>query len=632
MVSAKISLIAPYEELENLAREVVKEFTEPIDVRLGLLSAGVTAAERAIESGAQVIISRGGTAEEIRKAIPDIPVVDIRVTGFDLARAMVEARSIGGRLGVVEYPGIMEGVKVFKEMFGLEMMEAVIYSPKDIEASVSWLIRNGVRVIVGETVPVRIAEKYGARGVLIRSGREALKEAIEEAWRVWQVRLRDEIKMQQLRTILDHSKDGIIVVDEHNLVTFFNSAAEELTGLKSRGVIGKDAETAVPEVFKGINSNEPRSRSVVETAGRHIYVSRVPIAVGERSGGAIVIMQDVKRIQKVERTIRRQLADRGLSAKYQLSHVVGRSPKIKDAVTIAERFAATDYTVLIVGETGTGKELFAQGIHNKSARANEPFVAVNCAALPENLLESELFGYKEGAFTGARKEGKTGLFELAHGGTLFLDEISAMPMGLQARLLRVLQEKQIMRLGDDRLIPVNVRIIAASNKDLNALVKQGQFRDDLYYRLSVLTLHLPPLRERKEDIPELWAHFAERCSRELGIGPSPLTSGMEMLLFSYDWPGNVRELLNVVRRYMVITASGLSGAEEWLASALGIKEYEPEVEREQGLVKSMERRAILSVLKEVGGDKKLAAKRLGISQTTLWRRLKELENRTEISG
>jgi propionate catabolism operon transcriptional regulator len=289
-----------------------------------------------------------------------------------------------------------------------------------------------------------------------------------------------------------------------------------------------------------------------------------------------------------------------------------------------------DATVLIGGESGTGKERFAQGIHNASRRAAAPFVAVNCAAFAESLLESELFGYEEGAFTGARRGGKPGLFEAAHTGTLFLDEIGEMPQALQAKLLRVLQEKEVLRVGGTEPTPVDVRIIAATHRDLRGLVEEGAFRADLFYRLNILNLHLPALRERPGDILLLAAHFLAAALGRLQLAPATggLPPSLTPLLAAYRWPGNIRELENVIERIAVFYGAGDPTAGEGEA----LRSVVPELfVRDEGsgtpdlgrIARSGEQAHIRAVLDECGGDRGAAAQRLGISRTTLWRKLRQ---------
>jgi len=319
----------------------------------------------------------------------------------------------------------------------------------------------------------------------------------------------------------------------------------------------------------------------------------------------------------MEMRIRKQSMESGLEAKYRLEDIIGQAPAMREAKEWAETFARTDATVLIQGETGTGKELFAQGIHLSSQRATGPFIAVNCAALPGNLLESELFGYEEGAFTGARKGGKAGLFELAHGGTLFLDEIGEMSIPIQALLLRILQEKKVRRISGERIVPVDVRIIAATNRDLEKLMEEKLFRSDLYYRLNVLTLELPPLRERTGDIPLLVAsiveELAERGTRKLRIADEAVLH----LLKQHDWPGNVRELRNVVERMVLLCKTDDIRSEDIAFFAKKLNQRRQIMRQE-----NQEVELIRKVLVETKGNKGEAAKILGMDRSTLWRKIK----------
>ncbi len=333
--------------------------------------------------------------------------------------------------------------------------------------------------------------------------------------------------------------------------------------------------------------------------------------------------------------MRKRLRARGHLAKYDFSDILGESEKIKDAIEKAKRFGKVDATVLIYGETGTGKEFFAHAIHNVSSRKNGPFIAVNCAAMPESLLESELFGYAEGAFTGAKKGGKRGLFEAADGGTIFLDEISEMSDKLQTRLLRVLQEYEIMRLGDNRVIRIDVRVIAATNRNLHKMVAEKLFRADLFYRINVLTLVIPSLRERREDIPVLVDHFLHLFNRKFGKNIKGVERrGME-LLAAHDWPGNIRELKNIMERLVILSdgeyipaelvAESLYTSSEWRPTE-PVRQGQPDVTPGQRRISRLEEEAIREALIAAKGNKKKAAALLGISRTTLWRRLKKLQS------
>jgi PAS domain S-box-containing protein len=354
----------------------------------------------------------------------------------------------------------------------------------------------------------------------------------------------------QLDAILNTVHDGILATDAEKNIIKINRSAKSMLGMhhSENEIIGKKVSEILPKLRLDsyIHDDLSQKNHVISFNERKLIINNSSIVVEEKNIGDVTAFQDVTRIQTLEQEIRKKIQKMGFSSKYSISDIIGKSQRMKDILHIINKLAKTDRTVLILGENGTGKELFAHSIHQLSSRHNGPFIPVNFAGLPESLAESELFGYEEGTFTGAVKGGKQGLFELAHNGTIFMDEIGDAPKNLQTLLLRVLQEKQVMRVGGRSIIPVNVRVIAATNKDLKKMVEEGSFREDLYYRLFVLPLRVPTLRDRKEDIPELITHFFEEYCP---IIPSISNDVMNELV-SYDWPGNVRELASVVQ-YMI---------------------------------------------------------------------------------
>jgi len=357
----------------------------------------------------------------------------------------------------------------------------------------------------------------------------------------------------QLHTILNEVNDGIIALDEREVITVFNPVAEKIFGFPGETVLGKklDDKEVRADIYSTLTKVNHLDEQFIRVKDRYIVVNRSYILKDESTIGTLYTLKDVTEIQRLEKELRRKVMTQEYHARYTFRDIIGNSKQINITKELARRIAASDSPVLIWGESGTGKELFAQAIHNESRRKNYPFVAVNFAALPESLLESELFGYDEGAFTGARKGGMPGLFEQAHGGTIFLDEIGDSPVYFQIRLLRVLQEKQVRRIGSSKVIPVDVRVIAATNKDLKLLIEKGEFRQDLYYRLNVLPLTIPPLRQRKQDIMCLAESFLRRHSRGYPKnGAADYFDKVTDCFLEYDWPGNVRELNNVVE-YLV---------------------------------------------------------------------------------
>ncbi|WP_148865967.1 sigma 54-interacting transcriptional regulator [Thermosediminibacter litoriperuensis] len=369
--------------------------------------------------------------------------------------------------------------------------------------------------------------------------------------------------------ILDSITDGLIVVDADCTVTVFNRAAEEITGIPQALAVGKNLNfllpgTGIEKVLAG-GRGEYEKKKIFN--GRPVIADLAPIKIEKKIVGGVIIFQDISRMERLlremkdfnEAVARAEYLEEELIRSKKLDRafdeIVGRSGKLLDALAVASKAAATTSTVLIRGESGTGKELVARAIHSASKRKNGPFVRVNCPAIPQTLLESELFGHERGAFTGALYQ-KIGKFELANGGTIFLDEIGEMGKDMQTKLLRVLQEKEFERVGGNQTIKVDVRIIAATNRNLEEMVKRGEFREDLYYRLNVVPIFLPSLRERKEDIPLLAEHFREKLSTVLGKNVTTITPGAMRCLMNYDWPGNARELENIIERAINLTDDG----------------------------------------------------------------------------
>lgn len=342
---------------------------------------------------------------------------------------------------------------------------------------------------------------------------------------------------EELDIIINSSKEGFLLIDNEENISFYNNAfknifyiREDIKGKKIGDVLDKEVvNTFTKEIIKD---------EILELKGRYINVNKQIVKSLGQNIGYCFNIQEVTYIKQLEQNLSKKLRNKGLIAKYDFNDILTNSPRMKECISLAKKIAYSDLTALITGESGTGKEVLAQSIHNASNRSKQPFVAINCAALPESLLESELFGYEGGSFTGALKEGKAGLFEQAHNGTIFLDEIGDMPLSLQTRMLRVIQERQVMRIGSQSVIDINVRIIAATHRNLMQMINDGKFREDLFYRLNVLPINIPPLRERKEDII-LILESSLNAKKNL-----KLSKDVVDLLLNYTWPGNIRELKN----------------------------------------------------------------------------------------
>lgn len=348
---------------------------------------------------------------------------------------------------------------------------------------------------------------------------------------------------ERLNMLIKLMKQGILVTDITGRIHLCNEKAEILLKNRSERLVGFNISELLPELGVTISDHEMElvEEELISIDGENIIASAVQIKVGSEVRGHIVTLDDFEEVEEQQHGMRSKLSKASHTARYRFDEIQGNSTVIRETIAAARRMARSDSSILITGESGTGKEIFAQSIHNESLRRKYNFVAVNCAAIPENLLESEMFGYEEGSFTGAKKGGKIGYFELAHKGTIFLDEIAEMPVVLQSKLLRVIEERKIIKIGSQKVVDVDVRIIAATNRDLYQMVEEGTFREDLYYRINVLPLPLPSLRERKEDIMILVNHFMDTIGKRMEMSRSA-----QNVLEEYPWKGNIRELRNAV--------------------------------------------------------------------------------------
>ncbi len=632
-MSQEIVLIAPDKKMALKARNTMREAHDQIGILEGSLDVGAELAKKAVEKGAKVIISRGGTAKMIREIINET-VVEVEYTGYDIVYALNNCMKFTNKIGVVAFEKVINSFKKLKNIFPVELSLAEVASGEEIAESVSKLIEQGSEIIIGGATVIKVTEKLNQMGLLLETGEEAIRGAVQKAKEIYRIQTQEREKSSLLKAIVDFAHDGIISIDLEGKVTMFNPSAGMLVGVKPAGAIGKHINEVIPRsgLLKVLHSGKADLSQVVEIGGNKIILNRIPIFANDGIKGAVGTFQEVKKLQIMERKIREKIYMKGHVAKYNLQDIIGKSELICETKKRAMRYASVDSNVLLIGETGTGKELFAQSIHRHSRRSKGPFVAVNCAALPENLLESELFGYVGGAFTGARKEGKIGLFELAHNGTIFLDEISEMSLKLQARFLRVIEEKEVTRIGDDKVIPIDIRILASSNRKIQDYVSKGNFREDLYYRLCVLLLTVPPLRDRRDDIVELARHFIREKAKELDKKELKITSQAISLITRYSWPGNVRQLVNLIERIVVLSEKNVIDCNMVIGA---LAEWGFHVGREElnlltdapaeGVLQRIETETIKKVLAEAKGNKTLAAKRLGISTTTLWRKLRAMK-------
>jgi len=580
-----------------------------------------------------VLVAAGANGAYLRQHL-DLPVVLVRVGGFDIMSALGRARSISSRIALVTHGAIPPEVEQFNELFGLGIEQHSYRTADDARNCVLGLRARGIEVVVAPGLVTDLAEAAGMSGVFLYS-EDAVREALDDAVELVRLSRMEAAKRERVNTILGHLRDAVVAVDMNERIEILNPAMERLLERPASDLIGRQLSEVAPELSLLRTLREPRTEiDELQKLGTHpVLASRLPIIEQGAQTGAVLTCQDPESIQRVDRDLRARRHKPATGVRYRLSDLVGTSASIVHTRILAAQYARSDATVLIFGESGTGKELLAQGIHAASRRSNQPFIAVNCAAFPESLLESELFGYEDGAFTGARRGGKLGLFEAAHTGTIFLDEIGEMPVSLQTRLLRVLQEREILRIGAIEPTRVDVRVIAATHRDLAERVATGDFRRDLYYRLNILRLELPGLRQRRQDLPELAAHLTQKIASRTGIGIAGDQRVQKLLdaASDYDWPGNVRELENLIERIaMLESPAGAAFADvqlrELIPEIFSRDSPSPPVSSIASRREESETQLIRRVLSECNGSYANASKRLGISRTTLWRKLKRQQS------
>ena len=428
--------------------------------------------------------------------------------------------------------------------------------------------------------------------------------------------------------ILESISDGVFTIDMNWRVTFFNRAAEDITGISREEALGRlcsevfkssmcEAECALQRTLKNGKPVINKSGYLIDSEGDRVPISISTAVLRDSEGKIIGGAETFRDLSEIE-ALRKELEGR-----VQIGDLVSHSQAMRPIFDMLPSLASSSTTILVQGETGTGKELLAKAIHGMSPRSKKPFVAVNCGALPDTLLESELFGYKKGAFTGATQD-KPGRFSLAGDGTLFLDEIGEISPALQIRLLRVLQEHTYEPLGATRSEKSNARILVATNRDLVAMVKSGEFRQDLFYRINIISLELPPLRRRKEDIPLLVEHFVGRFNRLQSKNITGFTPGAYSLLMAHDWPGNIRELENVVERAFVLCTTKWISPEHLPTELTGCKPRPTESVDIESAIRFAEEQSILGALQRNSFNRAAAARELGIHKTTLYRKIKNL--------
>lgn len=629
----RLLIIVPYPELmEKICTTLeAPAYKERIDATIQLVT--VDKVDQIIATGYDLIIARGFTAKALSRS-QGIPTIPLPISSYDILRAVAECKNQLSpppkKIACIGPQEDFQAISSIGTLLDIPLEIIICNHPKDIDRCVRQAAIDGCDAIVGGYSVSLSSQEQGIPSVYISTGTEALCQVFDEAIRITEVTQARQLRNEMYRTVIQFSQEAILYVDKNGRIIIENPAALSLTNEKC--LKARKLNEILPYMYasfrKVIESGQEIMGEIHRQNNQSISINYTPIFVKGNVSGVLIFFQDITRIQKLEATIRKNLSDKGLRAKYYFEDVIHESSIMDLTIERARSYAATSSNIMLLGESGTGKELFAQSIHNCSSRKDGPFVAINCAALPENLLESELFGYVQGAFTGTNKGGKIGLFEVAHGGTLFLDEISEVSLNLQSKLLRVLQEREIRRIGDDRVITIDVRIICATNRNLKQLVEEGVFRQDLMYRLDVLRVFLPPLRKRQNDALIIFREMMKSYFLDTGLPVPELTPEAQKILLSYPFYGNVRELRNIVERISVLHPSEEPVTAAELSLALSPEDISlepdssmpvssPESEQDSEYIRIQE------ALQKCNGNQSKAARELGIDRSTLWRKLKK---------
>ena len=620
----KIAYIVPNKKWIPVIEEMISDMRGVYQVDVQTIDVMHIQSEyrRLSREGYGVIIARGGTYLELSSRSGAARVMEVRVRTSDVLGAIKKCQEYySGKI----YLGLHEKVAIdFEKTLSLYNFSVSVFryvTPSDLKERVEEIPESNVLVltsgIVSDTTD-RDDLMFEQLGV----GDEAVREVVERAQDYLRQQQADAQQINLLESILLNVEEGIIVFDRKMKIQELNRRAQQLLDITVDDALGKKISLFITDCSTEMLHKLKENRQITFLYQKNRKILNVIVSqfrYYQDEDRFILTLQDVTKIQDEERAIRRKLAQKGLVANYTFADILTVEKSMKRMLEKAKTVSGYEGNVLIYGANGTGKELLAQSIHNASSRANGPFVAVNCAALAESLLESELFGYVGGAFTGAKKEGKAGLFELAHEGTIFLDEINSMPLGLQAKILRVIQQQEVMRVGSDYVVPINVRVIAAANEPMRECINRGEFRQDLYFRISTFELELPPMNERPKDVLHLFRHYLAEFE-EIPEAEVSIPEEFVQMLQEHNWWGNVREIRSTALRYHAFHGDNSGGEilkNEDVEESLVDDDFKINLSE---LNKTVEQLVIESMLNK-NMKKTDIANALGISRQALYKKL-----------
>jgi len=617
--------IVGYQPVINIAQKAAREFSGVADfIFICALMEEALPQLQEVEGVAQIVLAGPSTRRMYADKLK-IPIISFRPTFPDLITAIQEAQKIDKRIAIALSRDDKDfDLPLLSEVMGVSLSPLYCDNSKEYASACRSALQKGFKVIIGGSFTVEAAQKIGLCGVLLYKGMDMIRTAILKALEICQVEEETTRRISQLNAVVNNFSEGLLLTDDKGRVILDNPPAQIRLGVKN--LVGKNVAQLFGSGMARTALRMGQSSFNVLEAQKHV-VNYIPVRSAETIHGLVCTLKRVDEVQDAEFSVRRRLHDRGFAAKYSLDDIAGCSRSLLQCKERAILFSRAPDPILITGESGTGKELFAHAIHSAGDRKNGPFVAINCATLPNDLLESELFGYEKGAFTGAQATGKKGLIELAHKGTLFLDEITTLSYPLQAKLLRLISEHEILKLGSDRIIPIDVRILAGTNEDIENCVRDRRFRQDLYYRLNVFRLHIPPLDERPEDIVPLFLNFVAKIDPAILKKINSRQTEIHKALAGWSFKGNARELENIARRFCLLHRSktGKKSIREIMQGCLGI-EKSPRAPEENlqdlNTAKQHVEKQVLQDLMRKYRRKSDVADALGVSPSTLWRKLK----------
>ncbi|MBW1695286.1 MAG: sigma 54-interacting transcriptional regulator [Deltaproteobacteria bacterium] len=622
--------IVGYQPVINIAKKVAMEFKDSAQfIFICALMEEALPLLREVEGVARIVLAGPSTRRMYAKTLK-IPIISFQPTFPDLIKAIREAQKIDRRIAIsLSRDDEDFNLPLLSDVMDVSLFALYCDNSKEYEDSCKTAKERGYKVIIGGSFTVEAAKKIGLQGILLYKGMDMIRTAIIKALEICYVEEENTRRISQLNAVVNNFTEGLLLTDEKGRVILDNPPAQRR--LESKHLVGRTASQLFgSKTADHVLSSGQRVLNVLEN--HKLVVNYLPVRSNDTIHGLVCTVKGVEEVQDAEFTVRKRLHYRGFAAKYGMDDIIGQSEIISHCKKRAALYADAPDPILITGESGTGKELFAHGIHSSSKRSTGPFVAINCATLPNDLLESELFGYVKGAFTGAHETGKKGLIELAHKGTLFLDEITTLSYQLQAKLLRLLSEREILKLGSDRIIPIDVRILAATNENIEACVRERRFREDLYYRLNVFRLHIPPLRERFEDVVPLFLHFVSKINPEISARIASRRTIIGKALAGQVLKGNAREPENIARRFCLLYAS--EGKQRKVDDIIdACLEQEP-LSAQRGdasmnlktATQNTEKQLIQELIKNCR-YKSDVAKLLGIAPSTLWRKVKKYDLR-----